>query len=193
MLKTKPTYYDILNISPKAISSLDDPSPFIKRAYRRALLAHHPDKSKQLTVSPSTRPNSGTTVAYTIDQITAAYTTLSTPSLRAAYDRSLLTAHKGEAASHSQHQGADFQTGIETVDLDDLDYSEAEARWYRSCRCGNPKGYAFTEADLEESADLGELLVGCEDCSLWIRVQFSVIEDEEGGLAGQKSHDHREW
>jgi DnaJ-class molecular chaperone with C-terminal Zn finger domain len=188
MLKTKPTYYDILNISPKAISSLDDPSPLIKRAYRRALLTHHPDKAKQLPVSPSNQRNPGTTVVYTIDQITVAYTTLSTPSLRAAYDRSLLTAHNGEEGSHSQHQGADFQTGIETVDLDDLDYSEAEARWYRSCRCGNPKGYAFTEADLEESADLGDLLVGCEDCSLWIRVQFSVIEEEEGDLAGRKSH-----
>ncbi len=66
----------------------------------------------------------------------------------------------------------------ENVDLDDLEYDESAESWSRSCRCGNPRGYLFGETDLEEAADYGELMVGCSDCSLWLRVHFAVVEDE---------------
>lgn len=174
-----PTYYEILNLSQSAVSSHDDPSALIKRAYRRALLRHHPDKTRTRTTA--TKHTAAAT--FTVDQISAAYATLSLPARRAAYDASLAAA-AATAAAQTQRQQTDFQTGIETVDLDDLDCEEDGAgtgatRWYRPCRCGNPRGYDFGEADLEEAAEVGELMVGCADCSLWLRVHFAVVEDED--------------
>jgi diphthamide biosynthesis protein 4 len=173
----QPTYYQILSLTPSHLSSSPDSLSLIKRAYRRALLSHHPDKNRSSNTSPSSQPP-----LYTIDQISLAYTTLSNPRARTAYDLSLISATSSTTPLPSQ-----FQTGIETVDLDDLSFCEAEnaqdeeIEWYRGCRCGNPKGYRFGEADLEEAADLGELLVGCVDCSLWLRVLFAVAEGEVGG------------
>lgn len=69
-----------------------------------------------------------------------------------------------------------FRTGVESVDLDDLNYDENSATWSRSCRCGNEKGFMFGESDLEEASEVGELVVGCSDCSLWLRVYFAVLE-----------------
>ena len=37
----------------------------------------------------------------------------------------------------------------------------------------------FTEDDLLEAGDDGLLMVGCLDCSLWLRVHFAMIEDED--------------
>ncbi|KAL2154759.1 hypothetical protein VTH82DRAFT_3435 [Thermothelomyces myriococcoides] len=227
---TSPTYYEILNLSPSALTSLDEAaaSSLIKRAYRRALLRHHPDKkqpSSSFSSSSSSAPPppppspplpASSAPVYTIDQISAAYATLSRPSLRQAYDRSLLVlqSHRSHLSSSSPSSStaggtelpggiasggggglADFQTGIETVDLDDLDYEEkgrgrdSETTWFRSCRCGNPRGYQFGEADLEEAADLGELMVGCADCSLWLRVCFAVLDDDEEDGKDEKKNE----
>lgn len=198
-----PTYYEILNLSPSALASLEDEAAaasLIKRAYRRALLSHHPDKNKPITTlsSSSLMSSPPLSAVYTVDQISAAYATLSRPTLRQAYDRSLLALRSQPSSlltsSSSSLPGtasggtaaADFQTGIETVDLDDLDYEEegqgrdSQTTWYRPCRCGNSRGYHFGEADLEDAADLGELMVGCADCSLWLRVCFAVLEDDDG-------------
>lgn len=194
----EPTHYEVLAL-PRAL--LEDTSPeqvptLIKQAYHRALLRHHPDKAPQppksnttsssfcATTSPARQPT------YTIDQITTAHATLSSPALRAAYDAHLRTAPPGRYHQQQRQQhgpDASFQTGVETVDLDDLacddggegeGEGEGEPRWYRPCRCGNERGFAFGEADLEEAGDLGELLVGCLDCSLWLRVCFSVVEED---------------
>ncbi|CAK7232446.1 Diphthamide biosynthesis protein 4 [Sporothrix bragantina] len=151
----------------------------VRRAYRRALLQHHPDKQMREGVSGST---------YTVDDIKAAYIalvgdapTLSTPS-QPALDTTA--------------------TGLEIVDLDELPYDEVSQTWYRACRCGNERGYTFGERDLEEELDAeameellgtgstdstgtekpatipaGELLVGCQDCSLWLCVHFAVAPD----------------
>lgn len=215
MPSPNPTYYDILSLSPTTLSQTDPAttSALIKRAYRRALLNHHPDKRKP-TTHPPTQPHqqpqqqpqqppnhsSSPASAYTIDQISAAYATLSLPSLRQAYDRSLLllSSQSQPQQGRRRGEGTEFQTGIETIDLDDLDCEDYDqeddddegrgtgtrTRWYRACRCGNPRGYLFTEDDLEDAADLGELMVGCADCSLWLRVHFAVVDDEDDGEEG---------
>lgn len=154
-----PSYYEILQLTPTSLDLEQDPAQALKRAYRRALLIHHPDKKQ---------PSLSSTPSITIDQISTAYAVLSSPKQRAEYDRAL-----SESLSPSLPT---FQTGIENVDLDDLDYDTETGEWHRSCRCGNPRGYRFGEADLEEAADYGEVMVGCLDCSLWLRVHFAVVD-----------------
>lgn len=185
---TEPTHYEVLAL-PKTLiddSNAEQIPVIIKQAYHRALLRHHPDKAPQALKPPSrasisSSSFSSTQSTFTIDQITTAYTTLSSPTLRAEYNVHIRTA-RGSANHQTQ---STFQTGIETIDLDDLDYSDSDARWFKPCRCGNERGFTFGEPDLEEAGDLGELIVGCQDCSLWLRVCFAVVEDdgnvEKGG------------
>jgi len=78
---------------------------------------------------------------------------------------------------------------VQTVDLDELQqqqHPEDEKRWWtRGCRCGEVEGYVVTEVELEEAAadgdgdGVGVVLVGCVGCSLWLKVEFGVVDDEE--------------
>lgn len=114
---------------------------------------------------------------YSIDQITQAYSVLSKAQTRAEYDKELKIQHATtDEGGVKGRQG--FRTGIETVDLDDLEVDEAQGTWYRSCRCGDDKGFLITEADLEEAAEDREISVGCKGCSLWLKVLFGVMEDD---------------
>ncbi|CAK7562190.1 MAG: Diphthamide biosynthesis protein 4 [Sporothrix epigloea] len=162
----------------------------VRRAYRRALLQHHPDKHMRKEGGSGGHGPMG--AAYTVDDIKAAYVALA-----------------GGAASTlpspAQPTLDTTATGLEIVDLDELPYDEASQKWYRACRCGNKRGYTFGERDLEEELDAeameellgastetvaaagsttrpttipaGELLVGCQDCSLWLCVHFAVAPD----------------
>jgi len=146
-------YYTILNLS----SRKQDPSlspTEIKSAYKKALLVHHPDKVKSKS-------------QISIDTIALAYKILSSPDLRQAYDKSLST---------SSPQQKVFHTGLDTVDLDDLDFDESRAVWLRGCRCGDEGDFVVTEGELEKNVEDGELIVGCRGCSLWLRVLFGIEE-----------------
>lgn len=173
------THYDVLGLTPALLASHHDPQALLKKAYRCALLRHHPDKARQ---GLSAGPAEGSGRLATIDEITAAYAVLSSPRERAAYDNSLRLSRDGRPLPR-------FQAGVENVDLDDLLFDEVQECWYRSCRCGNEKAYLFDEANLEEVADEGELMVGCLSCSLWLRVQFAVL-DEEVQQASTAAHAH---
>lgn len=170
-------------------------------AYHRALLKYHPDKANNNAPIASTTtavtgyddgvilPAATTTRTYTIDEITTAYRTISDPRLRAEYDRSLRL-----KSEHGQNKGGDahYRTGLEIIDLEDMLYGDGgggdddhvdnnnnnnNAFWYRSCRCGDDRGFLITEQDLEREAEHGEIVVGCRGCSLWVKVLFAV-EDE---------------
>ncbi|CAK7263758.1 Diphthamide biosynthesis protein 4 [Sporothrix epigloea] len=164
----------------------------VRRAYRRALLQHHPDKHMRKEGGGGSGGRGAMGAAYTVDDIKAAYVALA-----------------GDAASTlptpAQPTLDTTATGLEIVDLDELPYDEAAQEWYRACRCGNERGYTFGERDLEEELDAeameellgastktvagvgsttrpttipaGELLVGCQDCSLWLCVHFAVAPD----------------
>lgn len=159
------THYEVLSLpQSKALTPR-----LVKTAYRRALLQHHPDKSGSVTPSK-----------YSVDQITVAYQTLSVPKLRSEYDRELVLSAK--SAPQTQ-DGEIFRTGVEVVDLEDLNEEEdsatGESVWYRSCRCGDERGYLIKEEDLEEASSEGELYAGCMGCSLWLKVLFGVVEEVE--------------
>lgn len=206
-------YYIILNIPFGDPSSSFGKLPSItkqqlKIAYHKALLKYHPDKSS----SPSPALPKENAV-YTIDDITNAYKTLSDPELRAEYDRELILRRKNGHSFGAKVNGHDengveddevlFHTGLEVVDLEDLEYYDADAEnaeegnglsssyWYRSCRCGDEKGFIVTEDELEAEAQHGEILVGCRGCSLWMKVLYAVAEDgEEVGEEESDSANH---
>ncbi|KAH0434735.1 CSL zinc finger [Colletotrichum camelliae] len=175
------THYTVLGLTRKLLQeqAAEQSQQVIKRAYHRALLQNHPDKYPQLkgpgsTVSDSTSSRSpAKSDVLTIDQISTAYKVLSDTKLKAEYDRSLDLAPNNQGLKREEA----FQTGIENVDLDDLEFDEGQECWYRSCRCGNSRGFLFTEADLEEVGENGELLVGCQDCSLWMKVHFAIVDE----------------
>lgn len=164
-----PTHYEVLDVSPSLLGSShgtakDHEPQLLKRAYHRALLRHHPDKA----AGETSQKTSQTAPLYTVDQITTAYTTLGDSKARREYDRALKHSAQGPAPEQEEA----FRTGFEIVDLDDLLFDEAAERWYMDCRCGNERGFQFGEEVLDERER--EVFVGCQDCSLWIKVQYEV-------------------
>lgn len=150
----------------------------IKQAYRLALLTHHPDKKIKST---PTIPNASSEKP-SIDAIKLAFTILSDPQTRATYDRELIlrtSDNNGDRKAAVTDAGRVFRTGEELVDLDDMVFDDESEIWYRACRCGEQRGYAVTEAQLEEEERKGgrEVVVGCGGCSLWLRVAFGVSEE----------------
>ena len=144
----------------------------VKEAYRRTLLVQHPDKSKQ-------RPTSSTYSS--IDQISTAYKTLIDSDKKTAYDQTL----RKHADTHTDVPSDVGHACIESYDLDDLKHTlnkEGKGIWFKTCQCGNRNGYTITEQELERavnniaaSTEVQEVLLGCEGCSLVIRVVFNVF------------------
>ena len=166
----------------------------VKKAYHRALLRHHPDKAgagnNGNTHESNKSPSSSPSAMFTVDQIQEAYAVLSDSRRRGEYDRqqrlsSTLTTTSSSssgppaAASSQTTKTWSFRTGVETVDLDDLGFDERTGVYFRPCRCGNPRGYRFEDDDLAACEDDGVLVVGCADCSLWLRVLFAPAGEED--------------
>ncbi|QIX00266.1 hypothetical protein AMS68_005783 [Peltaster fructicola] len=151
-------FYEILNVTELrngAATSTDR----LRIAYKRALLAHHPDKTR-------------TDATVTVDQISLAYKVLSDPALRQEYDAAL------RAGNDEQLRGKFriFHTGLDTYDLDDLPFDDVTGHWRKACRCGDAGGFVVTQDELEANLPEGELITGCKGCSLWIKVLFDVDE-----------------
>ncbi len=161
--RSAPSHYEVLALPPPHSHAPTSNQVAIKRAYHRALLNHHPDKSHRATIQ----------ARYTIDEITLAYHILSDTTTRSPYDQSLLT-----SARKTSKLAEDGAPACEAVDLDGLTYDDKEQVWYRECRCGQMKGFKITEDDLEHATDEGEreVVTGCGGCSLWIRVLFGVVD-----------------
>lgn len=68
---------------------------------------------------------------------------------------------------------------LQSVDLDDFDYDEERKCWTRACRCGAGEGFVITEEDLAAGDDV----VGCCGCSLWVKVGYEVVYEDntQGG------------
>ncbi|KAF3907377.1 hypothetical protein ABW21_db0208179 [Orbilia brochopaga] len=199
-----PTNYAILSLPPSLPSTHPSYQTTLKRAYHRTLLRCHPDKLPAGAdgVSTTTHHDANTEI-YTIDQINTAYKTLSSPSLRHAYDLSLrqLQSSSGQPKVDAYRAG-----GLDIIDLDDMAYREDEGidetiaaatcgRFTHSCRCGAEEGYVLTEDEMDEvetevqrqrAADPStastargrSMIVGCLGCSLYVQVDWAVCDDE---------------
>jgi diphthamide biosynthesis protein 4 len=193
-------YYRILSLDApgwRPVKHTDTAS--LRRAYKAALLAAHPDKKKDATETGKTK------LEYTVDDVKEAYTILADPKTRADYDnwflhnrdtlRSSSSSSASTTAYHEQAPSSDFVLGLELLDLSEFDVvephstqhtpvsstnSDGEERmeWTRGCRCGADRGFRILEEELEDAEARGEneVLVGCEGCSLWVRVGFDVEE-----------------
>ncbi|EME39306.1 hypothetical protein DOTSEDRAFT_138882 [Dothistroma septosporum NZE10] len=159
-------HYQVLDLDGRRNQRLLSPSE-IRQAYKQALLYHHPDKQTDGAV----RPPSGRATP-SIDEITNAYKVLSDPTLRADYDREL----RLQRGDDDDEKVNNHRTGMETVDLEEMDLDEDRECWTRPCRCGNQPAFVITESELEKNADYGELVTGCKGCSLWLKVLFSVAD-----------------
>lgn len=175
------SYYEILGLSSPQPGSVRLSTEDIKKAYHKALLRHHPDKSTVITGEKRKPQFINGTTKNSVDDIILAYKTLSNPSTRTEYDRSL-SQREGLLFGRSTQAGR-LHPGSETIDLDDLSFDEEKSVWYGGCRCGNEKGFMVTEAELEEGAVEGEVVVACKGCSLWLQVEFEAADgngpDEE--------------
>ena len=114
--------------------------------------------------------------------MSVAYKTLSNPKTRAAYDLAVALAPPASSLksnSDLSETGGEAYTGLETVDLDDMTYSPEGQTFFRSCRCGKERGFEVTERQLEDSEQEREVVVGCQGCSLWLRITFAVAPEED--------------
>ncbi|KAI9280499.1 hypothetical protein BY458DRAFT_553368 [Sporodiniella umbellata] len=122
----------------------------IKQKFHQLILEqYHPDKSTDIG-------NGGKA-----QQVLKAWEILRNIESRKKYDVELA----------SQRNKQDLAIGAE-VDLDDMDYSEENKSFLLECRCSGV--YEITESDMEDGIDI----VGCNNCSLKIRVLYEVLEDE---------------
>lgn len=171
----------------------------MKTAYHRALLRHHPDKCSidSYTVDQITtayRVLSDPRLRTEYDLSLRLNASLGGPAPRTDGD-------SGETADDINDV---FRTGLEIFDLEDMteigeadtsnldDERHAEDRdvesnkevskstwWYHPCRCGDSSGFRLSEEDLLSEAKNGEVIIGCEGCSLWAKVLFAVEDSEE--------------
>lgn len=194
MKYTKP-YYQILGLeqpsSPSQYTShtaaREISAPQLRAKYRAALLAAHPDKNGALRGK------------WSVDDVKEAFFVLGDAERKQKFDawsRSQKHDRQGDDA-HAQGED-DFILGLEVLDLSDFEYvegiipdeappqdgklvesvvGEEVVEWRRACRCG-VGGFRITEEELERVDRRGEkeVLVGCEGCSLWVRVAFDVEE-----------------
>lgn len=130
----------------------------VRAAYRRAVLAAHPDKGSG--VSPSA--SGGTTTSF--HAIQSAWEAVKDAEHRGQYDQSLAARDVG------QSEAAIWQE----VDLEEFTLCvAAEGAGFLfsyPCRCGG--SYLFAEADL--AIDASSAVVPCDTCSLAVRVLYTV-------------------
>ncbi|KAF2684946.1 hypothetical protein K458DRAFT_301471 [Lentithecium fluviatile CBS 122367] len=168
----------------------------VRKAYRKALLGAHPDKSNASL--GTARQNPAELGKYTVDDVKEAFAVLGDEGKREEYER--WWTRDGAGREGGAGEGGlmeDFVLGLEVLDLGDFETTEiitcieeegpassAEHRdgggegmeWTRACRCGAERGFRIREEELVEAEGRGEseVLVGCEGCSLWVRVEFGV-------------------
>ncbi|KAF2156887.1 hypothetical protein K461DRAFT_6574 [Myriangium duriaei CBS 260.36] len=178
-------YYTVLDLTQRRADGTLTVAD-VRKAYHRALLLHHPDKSKE-SIYHGHQDSGGREIhgdRFTVDQITEAFNVLKDPSKRSEYDRNLALLRRSHLTAGGQAD-TKFFSGLDIVDLDDLQFDDNTQTWRRACRCGHEEGFFVTEDDLDANASHGELVTGCRGCSLWLKILFQLApaddDDFEGG------------
>ncbi|KAJ4343960.1 hypothetical protein N0V95_006476, partial [Ascochyta clinopodiicola] len=130
-------YYHILGLSapsPGSQSSRHSAAE-LRRAYRNALLAAHPDK-KTTTATATGTATSKSTRVHSVDDVREAYRVLESPASKSQYDNWLLrnphvlaTGSQGDkngggGGAATQTLSQDFILGLEVLDLSDFQERE---------------------------------------------------------------------
>lgn len=200
----EPTHFEILSISARSLDGQDpaEQNEIVKKAYRRALLKHHPDKQAQTSAEKDTSSSASLEQHYTVDQITEAYNVLSDKQKRQKYTRTLRAQTKATfSASTTTNRRSSRKSKttvqVETVDLDDLSWSGKRRLYYHACQgCGKARGFTLREDDIDDEDEEYELTIECSGCDKELRVIVPALTDEsenEGqsagaGLAAQQSY-----
>ena len=172
------THYAVLGLPSQSLEYPPTPQQ-LKAAYRRALLQHHPDKSRAPHANGVQAVDRAVTVQYSVDRVLFAYNILSDPKARAEYDRELRLRPTSSAKAGGEDGGhQQSYSGLDTIDLDDLDYDDSKNVWFRGCRCGDTRGFLVTEEELGNAEKEGIVAVGCRGCSLWLMVLFQAASDD---------------
>jgi DnaJ-class molecular chaperone len=212
-MTTALSHYAVLNLAPPTRTGKGNTTATteeIKHAYHKALLAYHPDKTQPQNPSdrtplsqPAGQQNGRADI--TVDDIKSAYKVLVNERTRRDYDRKLLFAPSRLDRDHGAITAGGERGGVGaenipspplygTFDLDDLQYRERDAArgggggggglWSHACRCGAEVAYEVTEDQLERYSALGEVLVPCQGCSLWIKVLFEALDGDGEEVEG---------
>ena len=158
----------------------------LKTAYHAALLRNHPDKSHGVALvasGTSQRSNARKAPIFSVDEIIVAYQTLLKSIGRAVHDSDIESTNFRSTQFHPRKSSV--HAGVETYDLDDLTFVASTNEWHKRCRCGDNQGYVLEEAELDGEDETGEIYVGCKGCSLFIKVLFEVVEEEEAENASE--------
>ncbi|CAO3623828.1 unnamed protein product [Cunninghamella blakesleeana] len=123
----------------------------IKQQFQQLIIEHHPDKQNLLLKDSNNNQ---------AQRILQAWNILRNEEKRKAYDIELQIQNQKETI-----------TVNDEIDLDDMDYDEKSASFLLKCRCSGI--YQITEEELEDGIDI----IGCDNCSLKIRVIYDIIED----------------
>jgi len=179
-------YYHILQLPAPGWTSKQQTSPAeLRRAYKLALLAAHPDKASAVAATTTTTnaTQTKTKPAYTVDDVKEAYTTLANATSKSEYDNwflrhgdGLITTTTGKEGTRGEVQlSSDFVLGLELLDLADFEMwegdgvdtsasmgaqggegAEGQTTWTRACRCGADRGFSILEEELEDAEERGE-------------------------------------
>lgn len=157
------THYEVLRVK------IDADLAEIKKAYRERLLDVHPDKNNE---------DKRTVGNVSVNAIQEAYRILSDEILRKEYDVEVI-----EGQKKSGYVGSG--DGLDEYSLDEFEFDPVKLRYYMNCpRCMAEEGFSFSEDNLEEHAQEStgrgfQVLSQCSCCSLWLKVNFALAEEEE--------------
>ncbi|KAF2441024.1 hypothetical protein P171DRAFT_488598 [Karstenula rhodostoma CBS 690.94] len=130
-------YYTVLALPSPSSNTTPLTQATLRKAYKTALLAAHPDKSA--TPTPTTASAGKTGGGYTVDDVKEALAVLSDPVRRGAFERALGRGEVGglgvgDKRGEGEADG-DFILGLEVLDLSDF-----EAGLGGFVRLGTPEG-----------------------------------------------------
>lgn len=200
----EPTHFEILSISARSLDGQDpaEQGEIVKKAYRRALLKHHPDKQPQTSAEDDAFSSASREQHFTVDQITEAYNVLSDKQKRQKYTRTLRAQTKATFSARTSTNRRPSRKSkttieVETVDLDDLSWSGKRRMYYRACQgCGKARGFTLREDDIDDENEDYELTIECSGCDKVLTVTIPALTDGSGsegqapgaGLATQQSY-----